>query len=119
MPPRRWTTEELDTASNMLTKGASFGDIGKEIDRSAAAVEAKLKVKNTQTISASKPTPKPESQTMSQSTSTAQKTAETLDFSPQSEKEATANDANEGESSTIKYIVGAVIVAVVLWLVFG
>ena len=43
MPPRRWTTDELDTANKMLSDGASFAEIGKTIDRSGAAVEAKLK----------------------------------------------------------------------------
>ena len=47
MPPRRWTTEELNTADKMLSDGASFVDIGKAIDRSAAAVESKLKGKST------------------------------------------------------------------------
>ena len=44
---------------------------------------------------------------------------------PQPETQATAaphptpatNDANEGESSTMKYMIGAILVAVVLWLV--
>jgi hypothetical protein len=27
------------------------------------------------------------------------------------------NDADEGESSTMKYLIGAILVAVVLWLV--
>ena len=54
MPPRRWTTDELDTANKMLSDGASFVEIGKTIDRSAAAVEAKLKGKSAPNTAAAK-----------------------------------------------------------------
>ena len=63
MPPRRWTTEELNTADKMLSDGASFVDIGKAIDRSAAAVESKLKGKSTP-----KPKPAPQKQEKAEST---------------------------------------------------
>lgn len=116
MPPRRWTTEELDTASSMLTVGASFSDIGKKIDRSAAAVEAKLKIKNTSNGNSSKSTPESKLQT-----------SEAPRAFSQSEERATAapqtisasNVADEGESSTMKYVIGAVVIAVILWLVIG
>ena len=45
MPPRRWTTEELETANIMMGEGASFSDIAKKLDRTASAVESKLKGK--------------------------------------------------------------------------
>ena len=62
MPPRRWTTDELDTANKMLSDGASFAEIGKTIDRSGAAVEAKLKGQGAQRTAAAKKKPKPEAQ---------------------------------------------------------
>ena len=54
MPPRRWTTDELDTANKMLSDGASFVEIGKTIDRSAAAVEAKQRESAPNTAAAKK-----------------------------------------------------------------
>lgn len=133
MPPRRWTTEELAIAKNMLVEGVSFNDIGKKIDRSAAAVEAKLKGKNNpnnsgSTGSASTSNPKSQSSPTAESAPIAQETPRAAPKSaPPSETTDTeapqsfpaANDAIERESSTMKYIIGAVIIAVILWIVIG
>ena len=56
-----------------------------------------------------------------------QTTTEAPASAPPPEPQATAapqpipamNDADEGESSTMKYLIGAILVAVVLWLVIG
>ena len=123
--PRRWTKEELDIATSMLTDGATFGDIAKKIDRSAAAIEAKLKEKKTSNGNSSKPTPESKLQTSDKSTSTERTTSEASRAISQADEVVTAapqsipatNDADEEASSTMKYIIGAVVVAVVLWLV--
>ena len=125
MPPRRWTTDELDTANKMLSDGASFVEIGKTIDRSAAAVEAKLKGKSApKTAAATK-----ESATKTQTQVDAQLTEskapvveeKSVVIEPQSAKPnpLPRSDDDMQESSTIKYIVGAVIIAVVLYLILG
>ena len=112
MPPRRWTTEELNTADKMLSDGASFVDIGKAIDRSAAAVEAKLKGKSTP-----KPKPAPQKQEKAES---AKPKAPTVEERPAiSEPRETASNDDESDNSTVKYIVGAVIIAVIIYLVLG
>jgi hypothetical protein len=110
----------------MLNEGASFDDIGKKIDRSAAAVEAKLKEKSTPSGSARASLPKSQSKPTNESAPTAQETrraapksaaqSETLEKATPQTVPST-NDADEGGSSTMKYIIGAVIVAVVLWVV--
>ena len=59
------------------------------------------------------------------STDAPQTTTEAPTSAPQPETQATVtpqqipatNDAGEGESSTMKYMIGAILVAVVLWLV--
>ena len=114
MPPRRWTTEELETAKTMMGEGSSFNDIAKKLDRTASAVESKLKGKTASSSGASasksKPKPKP-----------------VADAAPQPEKasittpqHAPASDGSDDEGdSTMKYIVGAVIVAVIIWLVMS
>ena len=112
MPPRRWTTEELNTADKMLSDGASFVDIGKSIDRSAAAVEAKLKGKSTP-----KPKPAPKKQEKAES---AKPKAPTVEERPAiAEPQETASNDDESDNSTVKYIVGTVIIAVIIYLVLG
>ena len=112
MPPRRWTTEELNTADKMLSDGASFVDIGKAIDRSAAAVEAKLKGKSTP-----KPKPAPQKQEKAES---AKPKVPTVEERPAiAEPQETASNDDESDNSTVKYIVGAVIIAVIIYLVLG
>jgi hypothetical protein len=125
MPPRRWTTDELDTANKMLSDGASFVEIGKTIDRSAAAVEVKLKGESApKTTAATK-----ESATKTQTQVDAQLTEskapvveeKSVVIEPQSAEPnpSPRSDDDMQESSTIKYIVGAVIIAVVLYLILG
>ncbi len=125
MPPRRWTTDELDTANKMLSDGAPFVEIGKTLDRSAAAVEAKLKGKSApKTAAATK-----ESATKMQTQVDAQLTEskapvveeKSVVIEPQSAKPnpLPRSDDDIQESSTIKYIVGAVIIAIVLYLILG
>ncbi len=125
MPPRRWTTDELDTANKMLSDGASFVEIGKTIDRSGAAVEAKLKGKSTQRTVATKKKLKPEPQTVVEVESTQpkgviveEKLVPTEPQRAEPNRTPRSND-DEQEGSSVKYIVGAVIVAVVLYLVLG
>ena len=125
MPPRRWTTDELNTANKMLSDGASFVEIGKTIDRSGAAVEAKLKGQSTQRTAAAKKKPKPKPQTVVEEESIEAKGTVTVEKpiplkSQQAEVNPTpiSNDDGQG-GSTVKYIVGAVIIAVVLYLVLG
>ena len=125
MPPRRWTTDELDTANKMLSDGASFVEIGKTIDRSGAAVEAKLKGQGTQRTAAAKKKPKPEPQpvvevesTEAQGTIVEEKPVPTKPQQVEPKPMPRSND-DEQEGSTVKYIVGAVIIAVVLYLALG
>ena len=127
MPPRRWTTDELDTANKMLSDGASFVEIGKTIDRSGAAVEAKLKGQGSQRTAAAKkkPKPKPEPQpvvevesTEAKGTIVEEKPVPTEPHQAEPKRMPRSND-DEQEGSTVKYIVGAVIIAVVLYLVLG
>ena len=110
MPPRRWTTEELDTADKMLNDGASFVDIGKAIDRSAAAVESKLKGKST---------PKPAPQIQEKAESTKPKAPAVEERPAVTEPQQTASNDDGPDNSTVKYIVGAVIIAVIIYLVLG
>ena len=111
MPPRRWTTEELDTADKMLSDGASFVDIGKAIDRSAAAVESKLKREEHAKTKA------PQKQEKAEST---KPKAPTVEERPAvTEPQQTASNDDEPDNSTVKYIVGAVIIAVIIYLVLG
>ena len=125
MPPRRWTTDELDTANKMLSDGASFVEIGKTIDRSGAAVEAKLKGQGAQRTAAAKKKPKPEPQPVVEVESTEAKgtiveekpvPSETQQAEP---KPTPRSNDDEQEGSMVKYIVGTVIIAVVLYLVLG
>ncbi len=125
MAPRRWTTDELDTANKMLSDGASFVEIGKTIDRSGAAVEAKLKGQGAQRTAAAKKKRKPESQplvevesTETKGTIVEEKPVPTEPQKAESKPMPRTND-DEQEGSTVKYIVGAVIIAVVLYLVLG
>ena len=125
MPPRRWTTDELDTANKMLSDGASFVEIGKKLDRSGAAVEAKLKVESTKRTAASKNKPKPKPQTVVEEESTEAKGTIVEEKSVPAEPQKAepnptlrSND-NEQEGSTVKYIVGGVIIVIVLYLVVG
>ena len=111
MPPRRWTTEELNTADKMLNDGASFVDIGKAIDRSAAAVESKLKGKST---------PKPKAPQKQEKAESTKPKAPTVEERPAvTEPQQTASNDDEPDNSTVKYIVGAVIIAVIIYLVLG
>ncbi len=125
MPPRRWTTEELDIANKMLNSGASFVEIGKTIDRSGAAVEAKLKGQSTQKTAGAKNKPKPEPQTVLEVGSVEAKSTKVeekpIPPQPQQAKPDPTSISNddEREGSTVKYIVGAVIVAVVIYFLFG
>ena len=125
MPPRRWTTDELDTANKMLSDGASFVEIGKTIDRSGAAVEAKLKGESTQRTAATKKKPKPEPQMVVEVESTQEKgTIVEEKPVPTEPQQAAPNPTprstdDQQEGSSVKYIVGAVIVAVVLYLMLG
>ncbi len=125
MPPRRWTTDELDTANKMLSDGASFVEIGKTIDRSAAAVEAKLKGESApKTAAATKESAtKTHIQVDAQLTESKAPTVEekSVGIEPQSAEPnpLPGSDDDMQESSTIKYIVGAVIIAVVLYLLLG
>ena len=113
MPPRRWTTEELETAKTMMGEGSSFNDIAKKLDRTASAVESKLKGKTASSSGAS--------------ASKSSKPKPVADAAPQPEKASTttpqhapASDESDDEGgSTMKYIVGAVIVAVIIWLVMS
>ena len=114
MPPRRWTTEELETANTMMGAGSSFSDIAQKLDRTASAVESKLKGKRASasgaSTSESKPNPEP-----------------VADTKPQPEKASTSNPrhppASDGsddqDGSTMKYMVAAIIVAVIIWLVMS
>ena len=114
MPPRRWTTEELETANTLMGEGASFSEIAQKLDRTASAVESKLKGKKASTSGASKvkSEPKPNPAT---------------DATPQPEKASTTNPqhapanngSNDEDGSTIKYIVGAIVVAVIIWWVMS
>ena len=110
MPPRRWTTEELETANTMMGEGASFSDIAKKLDRTASAVESKLKGKKASSsgaaVSKSKPVADPAPQPEKASTTTSQ-------YTPASD------EPDDEDGSTMKYIVGAVIVAVIIWLVMS
>ena len=110
MPPRRWTTEEIETANTMLDEGASFSDIAKKLDRTASAVESKLKGKKASSsgvaASKSKPVADPASQLEKASTTTPH-------YTPASD------EPDDEDGSTMKYIVGAVIVAVIIWLVMS
>ena len=125
MPPRRWTTDELDTANKMLNDGASFVEIGKTIDRSGAAVEAKLKGQGAQRAAAAKKKPKPEPQPVVKVESTKAKGSiveeKPVPTEPQQAepKRMPGSNDDEQEGSTVKYIVGAVIIAVVLYLMLG
>ena len=78
MPPRRWTTEELETANIMMGEGASFSDIAKKLDRTASAVESKLKGKKASSSGAAASKSKPVADSASQpekaSTTTSQYT---------------------------------------------
>ncbi|MEC8695088.1 MAG: hypothetical protein VXX88_07955 [Pseudomonadota bacterium] len=125
MSPRRWTTDELDTANKMLSDGASFVEIGKTIDRSGAAVKAKLKGQGSQRSAAAKKKPKPEPQpivereiTEPKGTIVEEKPVPTEPHQAEPKSMPRSND-NGQESSTVKYIVGAVIIAVVLYHVLG
>ena len=125
MPPRRWTTDELDTANKMLSDGASFGEIGKTIDRSAAAVEAKLKGKSAPKTAAAKKKSATKTQTPVDPQSTESRAPvveeKSVVIEPQSAEPSPLprSDDDMQESSTIKYIVGGVIIAVVLYLILG
>ena len=125
MPPRRWTTDELDTANKMLSDGASFIEIGKTIDRSGAAVEAKLKGQGAQRTAAAKKKSKPEPQPVVEIKSTEAKStiveAKPVPTEPQQAepKRMPVSHDDEQEGSTVKYLVGAMIIAVVLYLVLG
>ena len=125
MPPRRWTTDELDTANKMLSDGASFVEIGKTIDRSGAAVEAKLKGESAQKTAVAKKKPKPEPQTVVEVESTEAKgtiveerPVPTEPQQAESKRMPRLND-DEQEGSNVKYIIGVVIIAVVLYLALG
>ena len=125
MPPRRWTTDELDTANKMLSDGASFVEIGKTIDRSGAAVESKLKGQGAESTAAAKKKPKPEPQpvvevesTEAKGTIVEEKPVPTEPQQAEPKPMPKSND-DEQEGSTLKYIFGAVIIAVVLYLVLG
>ena len=112
MPPRRWTTEELETANTLMGEGASFSEIAQKLDRTASAVESKLKGKKASTSGASKVKSEPKPAT---------------DATPQPEKASTTNPqhapanngSNDEDGSTIKYIVGAIVVAVIIWWVMS
>ena len=125
MPPRRWTTDELDTANKMLSDGASFGEIGKTIDRSAAAVEAKLKGKSAPKAAAAKKKSATKTQTPVDPQSTESKAPvveeKSVVIEPQSAEPnpLPRSDDDMQEGSTIKYIIGVVIIAIVLYLVLG
>ena len=111
MPPRRWTTEELETANIMMGEGASFSDIAKKLDRTASAVESKLKGKKASSSGAaastkSKPVADPASQPEKASITTPQYTS-------------ASDEPDDEDGSTMKYVVGAVIVAVIIWLVMS
>ena len=114
MPPRRWTTEELETVNTMMDEGASVSDIAKKLDRTASAVERKLKGKKASSIGSSAAKPKPEPKPVADA---APQPAKASTTNPQ---HAPANDGSDDEdSSTMKYIVGAVFVAVIIWLVMS
>ena len=125
MPPRRWTTDELDTANKMLSDGATFVEIGKTIDRSPAAVEAKLKGKSAPKSAAAKKKSATKTQTPvdSQSAESKARVVEeksvVIESQPAETNPAPRSDDDMQESSTIRYIFGAVIIAVVLYLVLG
>ena len=125
MPPRRWTTDELDTANKMLSDGASFVEIGKTIDRSAAAVEAKLKGKSAPNTAAAKKKPTTKTQNRVEVESTEPKAPvveeKSVVIEPQQVEPNPSHQSSDDmqEGSAIKYIVGAVIIAVVLYLVIG
>lgn len=125
MPPRRWTTDELDTANKMLGDGATFVEIGKTIDRSPAAVEAKLKGKSAPKSAAAKKKSATKTQTPVDSQSTESKApvveekSVVIEPQPTAPAASQATDSDETEGSTVKYVVGAVIVAVIIWLVLG
>ena len=125
MSPRRWTTDELNTANKMLSDGASFVEIGKTIDRSSAAVEAKLKGQGAQRTAAATKKPEPEPQPVVEIESTEAKVTiveeKPVPTEPQQAEQKGMPKSNDGEQegSTVKYIVGAVIIAVVLYLVLG
>ena len=110
MPPRRWTTEELETANIMMGEGASFSDIAKKLDRTASAVESKLKGRKASSsgaaVSKSKPVGDPAPQPEKASTTTPQ-------YAPASD------EPDDEGGATMKYIVGAVIVVVIIWLVMS
>ena len=125
MPPRRWTTDELDTANKMLSDGASFVEIGKTIDRSGAAVEAKLKGESARKTAAAKKKPKPEPQTVvevespeAKGTIVEERPVPTEPQQAESKRMPRLND-DEQEGSNVKYIIGVVIIAVVLYLALG
>lgn len=114
MPPRRWTTEELETANTMMSEGASFSDIAKKMDRTASAVESKLKGKKASSSGASAPKSKPKPKAVAGAAPQPEKASTTT---PQ---HAPASDGSDDEAGpTMKYIVGAVIVAVIIWLVMS
>jgi len=125
MPPRRWTTDELDTANKMLSEGASFVEIGESIDRTATAVEAKLKGKSTPKTISAKESPETKQQTDGKAESTESTGSvvevESVTTEPQHIEPTPSPASNDEmpESSTSKYIIGAVIAAVVIWLVLG
>ena len=125
MPPRRWTTDELDTANKMLSDGASFVEIGKTIDRSGAAVEAKLKGESAQKTAAAKKKTRPEPQTVVEAGSTEAKGTiaeeKTVPTEPQQAEPNPTPRSNddEQEGPNVKYIIGAVIIAVVIYLILG
>ena len=108
MPPRRWTTEELETANTMMGEGASFSDIARKLDRTASAVESKLKGKKVSPSGASASKSKP----------VAEATPQPEKVSATTPRHASANNGADYEAgSAVKYIVGTVIVAVIIWLV--
>ena len=125
MPPRRWTTDELDTANKMSSDGASFVEIGKTIDRSGAAVEAKLKGQGAERNAAAKKRPKPGPQPVVEVESTKAKGTiveeKPVPTEPQQAKSKPTPKSNDDQQqgSMLKYIVGAVIIALMLYLVVG
>ena len=114
MPPRRWTTEELETANTMIGEGASFSDIAKKLDRTASAVESKLKGKKTSSSGASASKSKPKQKPLADAAPQPEKASiTTSQYTPASD------ETNDEDGSTMKYIVGAVIMAVIIWLVMS
>lgn len=113
--PSRWTEEEIDLLAKMTADGKSSEEIANKLGRTPSAVKTKQK---SLTQAAKVATPEKESSSNADllSSNDASQTLETESSQPTSSE---TELSYENENSTMPYIIGAVIIAAIIWWMMG